>query len=102
VHVIYNTNVQNISDAQVISQINILNKDFARNNTDMINTPPAFKSFASATNFQFCLAKFDPSGQPTNGIERRNTNVTVFQPLSDDEKFYSRGGLDAWDVTRYL
>ena len=39
VHVVWNTNAENISDAQIISQIDVLNKDFRRTNVDVINTP---------------------------------------------------------------
>src|SRR5262245_57581949 len=38
-HVIYNTSAQNISDAQCIAQLNQLNLDFARMNSDAGNTP---------------------------------------------------------------
>src|SRR6185436_14748007 len=34
VHVVYNTPVQNISDDQIKSQIEVLNEDFRRLNTD--------------------------------------------------------------------
>ena len=34
VHVVYNNNTENISDAQVLSQITVLNDDFRRLNAD--------------------------------------------------------------------
>lgn len=101
VHVVWRTTAQNISDAQVQSQIDVLNEDFGRYNADTVNTPAAFRSVASATQFQFCLATRDPNGNPTNGIERRQTTVTSFN-TSDLMKSYATGGLDAWDVNRYL
>jgi hypothetical protein len=101
VHVVYKTGSQNISDAQIQSQIDVLNQDFARLNADTTSTPSGFVSIASATNFQFCLAQQDPSGQPSNGIDRRQTTVSTFQP-NDDMKDFSTGGLNAWDVNKYL
>lgn len=101
VHVVWSTNAQNISDAQVQSQIDVLNEDFGRYNADTVNTPAAFRSVASATQFQFCLAQRDPNGVATNGIERRQTTATSFTS-SDLMKSYSTGGLDAWDVNKYL
>ena len=101
VHVVYYTSGQNISDAQIQSQIDVLNEDYSRTNADTSNTPSPFLSFASSTNFQFCLARRDPNGALTNGIERRQTMVQVFQS-DDNVKFYSSGGLDAWDVNKYL
>jgi tRNA1(Val) A37 N6-methylase TrmN6 len=42
VHLVYKTAAQNISDAQIISQIDILNQDFNRQNPDTANTPVPF------------------------------------------------------------
>src|SRR5689334_12949614 len=42
VHVIYNINIQNIPDAQIYSQMDVLNKDYARLNSDTTLTPAAF------------------------------------------------------------
>ena len=41
-HIVYNTAAQNISEAQIQSQIDILNEDFRRLNADAINTPEDF------------------------------------------------------------
>ena len=101
VHVLYNTNEQNISDEQIISQITSLNKDYRRLNADTVNTPGAFKSVAADTRIQFCLAKIDPQGNYTTGIIRKYTKTQQF--LTDDAmKFSSKGGDDSWDATRYL
>ncbi len=101
VHVVYKTTIQNISDAQILSQIDALNEDFGRTNADTSNTPVGFRSVASATQFQFCMAKRDPVGNATSGIERRSTTLTSFS-TNDNVKHYANGGLDAWDVNRYL
>ncbi len=70
VHVIYSNAGENIPDAQVISQIDILNEDFQRLNADTTNTPVAFRPDAVDSDIEFCLASIDPSGNPTNGINR--------------------------------
>ena len=101
VHVLYFDSTQNVSDAQIQSQIDVLNEDFGRTNVDKINTPPPFVPAASGTDFRFCLATKDPNGVQTNGIERRQVMNQQFQHGSD-MKHYSTGGLDAWDVDRYL
>jgi hypothetical protein len=101
VHIVWNTAGQNITDAQVQSQIDVLNEDYSRMNPDAANTPGAFASVASSTNFRFCLAQFDPSGNPTNGIERRQTTLSEFNP-DNDMKHFSTGGLDAWDTDLYM
>ena len=78
-----------------------MNEDYARLNADTINTPVPFRSVAGAPNFQFCLANRDPNNNPTNGIERRQTSVQTFN-ADDLVKYFSSGGLDAWDVNKYL
>ena len=56
VHVVYYNNSENISDQQIFSQIDILNKDFRRNNLDTVNTPIAFQSVVADSEIEFCLA----------------------------------------------
>ncbi len=101
VHVVYNTSSQNISDARIIEQINVLNKDFSRTNADAGNTPSAWQSTAANTNIQFCLAKRDPNGNATNGIVRKSTTTTSFS-TNNNVKFSSSGGDNAWPSSSYL
>lgn len=72
VHIIYSNpaDPDNISDAQVMSQIDILNEDFGRTNPDTTNTPAAFQPVAVNSDIEFCLAQIDPMGNPTTGINR--------------------------------
>lgn len=102
VHIVYRTSAENISDAQVQSQIQVLNEDFRRQNADAANTPSLFASVAADVEIQFCLATRDPQGNPTNGITRTQTTKTSFDIYSDDVKYSSRGGKDAWPTDQYL
>ncbi|MFZ9942093.1 MAG: M43 family zinc metalloprotease [Bacteroidia bacterium] len=101
VHLVYKTAAQNISDAQIISQIDILNQDFNRQNPDTANTPVPFLPIAGVANVNFCLATVDPVGNPTTGIERRLTTVNSFN-TNDAVKSFASGGLDAWDPSQYF
>ena len=101
VHIIYNSASQNISDQQVFSQIEVLNKDYSRQNADTINTPAVFQPLAANCNFNFQLAKVDTLGYATSGIVRKHTNIMSFG-LNDDMKYSNLGGDDAWDNDRYL
>jgi len=65
---------ENLSDAQILAQMQQLNADFGRTNSDASNTPQAFQSIAADTDIEFCLASTDPSGNPTTGINRYNIN----------------------------
>ena len=101
VHVIYNNATQNISDAQVMSQLKVLNEDFRRMNADAANTPEAFKPFAADSKIMFCLAQVNPRGVAQKGIVRKFTNRASFS-VDDNMKFSAAGGDDAWDSKKYL
>ncbi|GAB3232691.1 hypothetical protein GCM10027346_20110 [Hymenobacter seoulensis] len=101
VHVLYNTTAQNISDAQIQSQITVLNEDFSKTNADVSKTPSAFAGLAANANIQFVLAKRTPSGTATTGIERKSTTITSWG-TDDKMKSTATGGLNAWDATKYL
>ncbi len=101
VHIVWNTAAQNISNAVVQSQIDVLNEDYRRLNADTVDTPDCFKRFGADSKIEFVLAKRDPLGNPTNGITRTHTTVTTFTPL-DEMKFDSLGGHNIWDRDKYL
>jgi len=101
VHVVYHTTAQNISDAQVQAQIDELNEDYARLNSDSASTRSFFKSVAANCGIQFCLAQQDPSGNATNGIVHVSTTKTSFSS-NDNVKHTSKGGDDAWNSSNYL
>jgi hypothetical protein len=102
VHVVYNTTAQNISDAQIQSQINILNQDFRKLNADVSQVPSVWSGLATDAQVEFCLAKRDPSGSATTGITRTQTTKTSFTDAGDYIKYTSQGGKDAWDRNQYL
>ena len=107
VHVLHNTTAQNISDAQIQSQIDVLNTAFD------LEAPwiTAIYPQASDVEIQFVLANIDPSGNATTGITRTSTPVGIFsidvnKPLDHDVnkkmKLDSEGGKDAWPTDEYL
>lgn len=91
VHVIYNTPEQNISDAQIQSQMAVLDKDFSATNPDAANAPDEFASLVANSEVQFELA----------GITRKASSRTEWG-TRDDMKYTSKGGQDAWDAGQYL
>lgn len=101
VHVLYNAPAYNISDAQIKSQIEVLNRDFRRLNADTAFTPIVFRKLAADCQIEFELAKFDPKGRKTNGIVRKSSSILMYG-LDDRIKYTGRGGSDAWDADNYL
>lgn len=101
VHVVYNTPAENISDAQVQSQIAVLNKDFRKLNAEAATIPSAFLNISADVEINFCLATVTPSGTATNGIDRYLTTKTSWTS-NDDMKRPLKDGVAAWDASRYL
>lgn len=101
IHVVYRTSPQNISDAQIQSQIDVLNKDYRKLNSDAINVPADFIQYAADAGIEFCLATLDPNGSPTTGITRTQTSI---QDIGSTSSYYytSQGGADIWDRDRYM
>lgn len=102
VHVVYAESEQNISTAQIESQIRILNEDFRRLNADAVNTPMVFDPVAADIEIEFCLATIDPLGNPTDGITRTATDVPAFSFSDDDVKSSASGGKDPWPADQYM
>ena len=101
IHVLYNNEEQNISNAQIQSQLSILNKDFRKLNDDTAGIPAFFAPLAADCKVQFELAKSDPEGHATTGIIRKKTDRLYWQQ-DDKMKFSASGGNDAWDSRYYL
>ncbi len=78
VHVIYREDDENISDLQILSQIEVLNDDFRFRNSDRDGIPKAFQHAAGDALIEFVLAPRDPEGQPSTGITRTKTGTARF------------------------
>ena len=101
VHVVYNTTAENISDAQINSQIAILNADFRKLNADASLIPSTFTGVAADAEIEFCLAQRTSTGAATTGIVRVSTTRTSFS-TDDAVKSSSTGGSNAWPSSSYL
>jgi hypothetical protein len=101
VHIIHNGEPigtgLNLSDAQVQSQINVINKDFQRMNNDATNTPTEFLPIAGSLDIEFVLAKQDPFGAATNGIQRVQGTKSVWT-INDNATFKA---LSYWPAEDY-
>lgn len=100
VHVIHNGEpigtLPNITDAQVISQIDVLNEDFRRiAGSNGFNTHPD----GADVELEFCLAAIDPQGNPTNGIDRQNLGQDTWGSGSADGTMKPN---TYWDPEQYF
>ena len=101
VHVVYNKESENISDAQIESQISVLNRDYRAQNTDKSNVPAVWQGLVADAGIQFALASEDPAGATTTGITRTETDRTTFG-VDDSIKSVATGGVDPWPTDRFL
>ncbi|RYD81564.1 MAG: zinc metalloprotease [Sphingobacteriales bacterium] len=84
VNVLYKTAAQNISNAQIQSQIDVLNADYAALNSDYNSTPSYFQGVRSGdTHIRFELA----------GIVRKATTKSSWR-TDDSMKKSKKGGID--------
>lgn len=106
-HIVYRDNVENIPDARIFAQIDILNSifdaDVAANNSLI---PEEFRKLAANPQIHFCLADVDPNGNFTNGIIRKKTNIQSIGCRIQNNRFQimdsNLGGSTIWDPSRYL
>ncbi len=101
VHILYHTPEEKITDAQVISQIEALNKYFRKRNSDTANTPAYFRALAADCEIEFQLATTTPDRKFTNGITRKYTPITKWA-ADDKMKFTTEMGENVWDSKSYL
>lgn len=102
VHVVWHTAAQNISDAKIQSQLDVMNADFRRLNADASSTPAAFVGVAADARIEFALATRGPGCTSTTGITRTETAVTGWTRNQTGMLSAAGGGHDPWDVTKYL
>ncbi len=105
VHVVHNTanstiggsNNPNISDAQIQSQIQVLNEDYRR----VAGTPGGTSTnpLAADMKIEFFLATTDPTGQPSTGITRHFTQKATYDLFND---LFLLSSIAYWPSNRYL
>lgn len=106
VHVIHNGDAvgsgENLSQAQINSQIAVLNEDFRRLNADRVNTISQFQSIAADVEIEFCLAQVDPNGVPLvePGIHRVNGGRATWGNTNDIDGTLKPQTF--WDPNRYF
>lgn len=102
-HIIHNGDPlgsgENISADLIDAQLEQLNDDFRRTNSDAGNTPALFQAVAADAEIEFCLAQQDPMGMPTTGIRRYNFGISSYSPEQLKHIVQSK---TTWDRDRYL
>ncbi|WP_191907101.1 M43 family zinc metalloprotease [Adhaeribacter soli] len=98
VHIVTEKGLDGISKAQVENGIEVLNQDFRRTNADANVTRGLFLPYAADMEVEFVLAKIDPNGQPTEGINR----VTSFTTNGPVVRNNVKTAAPAWPTDKYF
>jgi hypothetical protein len=92
VNVLYRTTAENVSQAQIQSQIDVLNEDYGATNADYNNTPTTFRSVRSGnTGIHFTL----------QSVVRKSTTKTSWS-TNDAMKKSASGGINPTSPTTTL
>ena len=97
IHVIHYNGQGNISKAQINDGMRILNEDFNKQNADTSTIRSVFQNIAQSTDIEFRLARKDPNGNCTDGINRINSHLAMGPVNRNAPK-----DLIQWDPFRYL
>ena len=93
-HIVHNYGVENIGDEQVYDAMRQMNEDFRKLNADTLFTVSNFLGIAADCKIEFRLARKDPNGNCTNGIDRI---VSMETYVGDDNC-----KLNQWPPDQYL
>ncbi|HJW30249.1 MAG TPA: M43 family zinc metalloprotease, partial [Saprospiraceae bacterium] len=107
IHVVSTDDKLNVSQAQVLQQLDVLNADFAGMGDNIGKLPVEFKSLVADAGLQFCLASLDPDGQPTTGITFTHTDLQHVGTQYGEGgrrviQYDELGGKTGWDPKRYI
>lgn len=97
-HVIHTNGPENISREQILDQIRVLNNDFNLLNGNRTKLRSVFNGLAADCQIKFELAKIDPNGNCTEGINRVYSSAGVQMDMTT-EKVKS---LINWNYKKYL
>lgn len=89
-----------VTDDNVQFFIDRLNEDFSGFNADSGNAS-SFFGVRGHSLIRFALARRDPNGNATTGIERKVGNIQIAQTTAQPIKNPASGGLAAWNVANY-
>ena len=96
VHVVWHSPEENISDAQVESQIEVLNQDFRALNTEVPDIHPLFDELVADVEIEFCLTAITRTQTPWEGVSN------LFAQGKRRVCHTDLGGRDAIDPAHYI
>ncbi len=93
-HIIHNYGVENISDAQIYDEMRVLNEGYNKGNANLSLVINKYKPLIADVGFEFRLARLDPNGKPTTGIDR----IASYKTYQGDDQ----SKLNYWPPDEYI
>lgn len=93
-HILHAGGDENLPESLILSAIQELNDDYRKLNSDLNTAVPYYQQIAGDVKVEFRLAKIDPDGNCTNGIDRVYTPLTL---VGDDAAKFNY-----WPRNRYM
>lgn len=98
VHIVYNTSMENITQSQIQSGIDVLNEDFRRTNPDWVYTNSNYVNLSADCEINFCLVatirtSTSNADFPVNGSLWTYGDVDYVKDISPG---YGQGYLNIW------
>jgi hypothetical protein len=100
-HILHTGGPENVADALCASALAQVNSDFAATGADYNSIYADFRALYINSDIKFVLAKKDPNGNCTNGIEHIYDVRTVWNRNPVGAFGYLYNGI-TWDPTKYL
>ena len=105
-HVLHNGGAENTSEAQIFNALDVINRDFRKQNADTAEVVPAFQSIIGDVEIEFVLATKAPNGACFRGYTRTQSPLTFEGDDGDAQVDAVRNGNDVfqgnWPSNRYL
>ena len=107
-HIVHNNGPENVSEEQIFNALEVLNRDFRKENADTVSIVPEFKSLARDAEIEFVLATKAPNGACFRGYTRTQSATTFSGGGNDGDAQVNavRNGNDVfqgnWPSNKYL
>jgi hypothetical protein len=99
-HILHMDGPENISNEQILDEMEVLNRDYRKLNSDVNDVCCGFQDIAADICLQFKLATIDPMGHCTNGIDRIRTVETFVGDNGSKLNWWPRDKyLNIWTCT---
>ena len=101
-HILHLNGPENISDAQIMDQMRIMNEDYNMGNADLSDVVSSFVNIIGDVGVEFRLARKDPNGNVTDGIDRIYSTKTNSGGESAKINYWNRSMyLNIWVVKNW-